>query len=280
MTYALIAAVEADNTNLNSQIGIKTIHPRLLESESVLCFQSWRKNGGWLKDINIYVYCPTRNKISMETKKKYKGLQVTYIEQYHSETEAFTSGFLNVPFVGMLLERELKEDTFIKVDLDMTLIKPLPKNLFVKLSVVCGQYDDHCSKQQRFLGEGKENPFDTSFIISSRKSKFYKHFYEAVKRELRSPDQLWLAIKKVSGDYFLEEYIMDKMYAQKNISIKPIQKYQIGEWYTPISKLTDQELENVYFWHEHILYDPLYKKTREKVEYFKRMQSINSKNSN
>lgn len=274
MTYALITAVEADNINLNSKIGIKTAHPRLLESESILCFESWRKNADWLKDISIYAYCPTHNKISGQTKKKYENLKVTYIEKYHKETESFTSGFLNIPFVGMLLEERLKEDILIKLDLDMTLIKPLPKSLFSNVNVICGQYDDYCSKQQRFLGEGRENPFDTSFIISRRTSGFYKTFFEAVKKELKSPDHLWLAIKKVSGDYFLEEYIIDKMYAQKNISIKPIQKYQIGEWYTPVSELTDKELESVYFWHEHILHDLLYKKTREKIEYFKRMQSI------
>jgi len=52
MKYALIAAIEGDRKNLNNDMNIVQFE-RLYESEAVICFQNWRKNGGWLKD-NFY----------------------------------------------------------------------------------------------------------------------------------------------------------------------------------------------------------------------------------
>jgi hypothetical protein len=278
MKYALIAAIEGDKTNLNNQKNIVKFD-RLFEQESIVSFESWRKNGGWLKDMPIYVLCPTKNIISRETQDKLKELNVEYIEEYHDIVETFTSGFLNIPYVGMLFEERLDVDVLIKIDLDMNLIQPLPEELVNTDYVICGQYDDYCTKQQRTLESGWTNPFDTGFMITRKESGFYKKWWNEVYEILKNPesDPEWLKVREQTGEYYLEEYIVDKLFHLDPSILKPIQKYQIGEWYTPVSEFTDEELKNVYFWHEHLISDPAYDKIRQKVEYFNRMRKINSK---
>lgn len=273
-TYALITMIENNDNSINNQAG-EYIQKRLYESEALICFKHWRKNAGWLKDIPIYTYCPTKNTISKETQEEFKKLNITYIENYVSETDEYFCGYWNVPLAGMILEKTLTEDIFIHIDLDMNIIKPIPKELVDSVInnefIICGQYDDHCTKQQRLIGEDWSNPFDTGFIISHRESGFYTFFYHALKEitELRGDDR-WKTLCSDRPLYDLEEYIIDKAYNENIYPIQPIQKYQIGEWYTPVNKLTDEELEKVYFWHEHILVSPEYNKIQEKIDYFKR----------
>lgn len=275
-SYALITAIEGDKDNLNNQRGIESVNPRQFESEAVICFEHWRKNAGWLRDIPIYAYCPTHNIITEETKAKLVELNVTYIEKYESITETFTSGFLNVPLIASILEETVAEDIFIKIDLDMNIIKPLPFDLVNSVKdndkVVCGQYDDYCTANQRSSSQSWDNPFDTGFTISRREGRFYTFFYNEVMETMSSDDPLWIEVKEQSGEYFLEEYVMDKIHNTNVWDVVPIQRYQIGEWYTPVSEFTDEELDTVYFWHEHINHDPEYDKIREKIQYYKRMR--------
>lgn len=273
MKYALVTAIEGNDKNLNEQLGIIN-QPRKFEEEAISCFENWRKNAGWLKDIAIYTFCPTKNTISEKTKERFKELNVHYIEEYQPITETFINGFLNVPLVCKLFEERLTEDILIKIDLDMSLIKPLPEEIVNSQVLICGQYDDYCTAQQRTLTEGWANPFDTGFTISRRISGFYKYFFEVLMDVMEGTDPLWEKVREQSGDYYLEEYVMDKIYNQKMWEVKPIQKYQIGEWYTPVKELTDKELKSVYFWHEHLIPDVKYNKVREKVEYFNRMRKI------
>lgn len=278
MTYALITMIESNENSINNQRGFQFEHKRLYEDEAILCFKSWRENGGWLKDIPIYTYCPTRNVISQKTKDEMAQYNVTYIEKYHPATENFFSGFWNVPLCGMLYEEMLTEDILIHIDLDMKLIKPLPRELVdsvkTKEFTICGQYDDESSKSQRKIGDDWHNPLDTGFIISHRESGFYKFFHESLTEITKTMgDDRW---KEKCSDWpihFLEEYVMDKAYNELNYPIKPIQKYQVGEGYAKISTYTDEELKNVYFWHEHILYGSDYDKIREKIEFFKRTRN-------
>ena len=273
-SYALITAIEGDKDNLNNQRGIKTVNPRLFESEAIICFEHWRKNAGWLKDITIYAYCPTHNTITEKTQARLKELKVIYIEEYDPVTETFTNGFMNVPLIASKLEATAPEDVFIKIDLDMNIIKPLPEELVNSVvdnnKVVCGQYDDYCTANQRSISQCWDNPFDTGFTISRRESGFYAFFYKEVLETMTSDDPVWQEVKEQSGEYFLEEYVMDRIYNTKAWEVIPIQRYQIGEWYTPVKEFTDEELDRVYFWHEHINHDPVYDKIREKLEYFKR----------
>ena len=201
-------------------------------------------------------------------------MNVTYIEEYQPITETFISGFLNVPLAGMLLEQRLTEDVLIKIDLDMNLIKPLPEVMVNSETLICGQYDDYCTAQQRTVKDGWSNPFDTGFTISRRDSGFYKFFFDVLTDTMNNHDPEWEKVRAVSGDYYLEEYVMDKIYNNTMWPVQPIQRYQIGEWYTPVAEFSDDELNQVYFWHEHLIVDPQYNKVREKVEYFNRMKHI------
>lgn len=275
MSYALIAAIEGNATNLNNALNIVDI-PRQLEDEAVLCFQNWRRNGGWLKDIPIYAMCPTKNTISSSTALKLNDLGVTYIEEYHPITNTFNSGFLNIPYVGMVLEGRLNVDVTIKIDLDMNLIQPLPHSLVNSGTTVCGQYDDYCTKMQRTHSVGWCNPFDTGFIITPSVNSFYATWWSGVYDILSNAvdDPNWVNVRLQTGDYYLEEYVVDKLYHNDPTILTPIQRYQIGEWYTPVSKLSDDELLSVYFWHEHLIHDPKYNKIREKVEYFNRITKL------
>jgi len=273
MSYALIGAIESEFNDTNVNTGICEGCKRRLESEAIECFTNWRKNGGWLKDIPIYAVCPTKNVISDETKKKFDELNVTYIEDYQPVTETFTSGFLNIPLVGAMMEERLTEGVLIKIDLDMNLIKPLPPKM-VNGGIILGQYDDYCTKHQR-IGLGGRNPMDTGFMISPRESGIYTHFFEETMKTMGSDDPDWLKVKAQTGEYYLEEYVMDKIVDSGKFDITLMQKYQVGEWYTPCKELTDEELMDVYFWHEHIEYDKdNYDKFREKIEYTKRMNAI------
>lgn len=277
MNIALITMIESNTNNLNEDRGIKFVEKRLYEDEAILCFQNWRERAGWLKDIPIYVYCPTMNRVSEETKKKFEELKVNYIENYLVETESFFTGFFNVPLCGMKFEEMLSEDIFIHIDLDMNLIKPLPQELVLQVAskefVLVGQYDNESAKYQRKIGVDWDNPMDTGFIISHRESGFYKFFYhQLMDLAATKGDARW---KENCGDsplYFLEEYVIDRAYNEKEFPIKPIQKYQIGEGYAKVATFSDEELRKVYFWHEHILYEKgYYDKIREKLEYRKRM---------
>jgi hypothetical protein len=273
MKYALIGAIESEFNDTNVNTGICEACKRRLESEAIECFTAWRENGGWLKDIDIYAVCPTKNVISEETKEKFKELNVTYIEEYQPVTETFTSGFLNIPLVGMMMEQRLNHDVFIKIDLDMNLIKPLPERWVNSEQIIVGQYDDYCTKHQR-VGLNGNNPLDTGFMITRRESGIYKKFFDEVMLTMGSDDPNWLKVKAQTGEYYLEEYVMDKIHASNEFDIQLVQKYQVGEWYTPVNELSDDELREVYFWHEHLEYDPLYDKFREKIDFFKRMKDM------
>lgn len=275
-TYALIASIESDRKNLNQQTNTTTID-RMYEQEAVKCFQAWRENGGWLKDIPIYVMCVTSNTISQSTKDALVDLGVVYTEEYHAITETFTSGFLTIPYVGKLYEQRLTEDVLIKIDLDMNLIQPLPTNWFsTPTDVICGQYDDYCTKTYQRVANTGHNPFDTGLMISNRMNRVYDKWFSLIYEFLDGSrtDSTWNDIRSLTGEYYLEEFVMDYMYTNNICHITPMQKYQLGEWYTPVAEYTDEELSSIYFWHEHAIRDSNYDTIRQRVEFFNRMKRI------
>lgn len=274
-SIALITAIESNSRNLNSQTKTVDIE-RMFEDEAITCFTNWRKHGGWLKDIPIYALCPTHNIISQRTKQALLDLGVIYEEEYHPITETFTSGFINIPYVGMVYEQRLKEDILIKIDLDMNLLQPLPETLVLDHQVVCGQYDDYCTQQQRTIGDGWANPFDTGFVISRRETNFYQLFFTHVHDIMSGKviDKNWEVVRSQTGEYYLEEYVVDMIYRQNLAAITPIQRYQLGECYTPVAEFSDADLMTTYFWHEHLIPEPGYDKVRQRVEYFNRMVKI------
>lgn len=57
---------------------------------------------------------------------------MTYIEDYTKETLKFTSGFITIPYTGYYFEKihPIKENIFVKIDLDNELLKPFPESWF------------------------------------------------------------------------------------------------------------------------------------------------------
>jgi len=275
---ALITAIENINNKNNKNGDFK--FKRNYEEEAIKCFKNWRKKAEWLKDIPIYTMCATENFISNETIEELKKLNVKYIEKKLPETDLYNNGFLHVYSVGKYLEENLDEDIFIHIDLDMNLFKELPKDLFniKNYDVICGAYDKSSLKYQR-NNFGKEI-FDTGFIISQRKSLFYTKFMNGLLNFLNNIDEKYKLILKERknlplNNYDIEEYYFDKIYHENtfNLKIKPVKNYQLGEGYPSIDEYNDNELENIYFWHEHLYYDKnSYNKLYEKLTFKKRLK--------
>ena len=146
---ALVVPVERnfDNTNWQKKT---SPYARMYEDEAVKCFSSWRKNGGWLKDISIYAVCITKNTLPKRTQEKLSSLGVKYIEDFDHRSEDFSSGFLTLPYTSRWAEESslVKEHILLRIDLDMCLLKPLPKDIFIAAhdKVVVGQYDEDSAK--------------------------------------------------------------------------------------------------------------------------------------
>lgn len=274
----LFTVIEGDRNNINNNNNVINT-PRMYEQEAIKCFTEWRKNAGWLKDIKIICYCPTNNKPSKETITSLEELNVDYIETYLQESEKMEFGFFLVPLVGNLIEDAYPNSTLIHIDLDMNIIKPIPKEYFDG-STYIGQYDDNSALTQR-QSNGWSNPLDTGFTISHTNSKFYKVFWDEFKElyftKNYEHEQDWLNQNSPNGVCFLEEYVADKLFNKQIIDIKTIQFYQVGEGYAKVNELTDEQLDSVLFWHEHLFIDKESSynvdRFKQKIEFMKRIKN-------
>lgn len=277
---ALIAPIESNIECLNKQRNIVRF-PRLFEDEAIRCFESWRKNGGWLKDIPIYALCSTGNVISDGTKRRLCDLGVTYIEDYAEETEMYSSGFLTLPYCGWYFQdiHPIKEEITIRIDLDMILLRELNKKLFenIETTTIVGQYDSESAKDQRSLYENNL-PFDTGFMITHRKNHFYEKWHSLCLSQTIKENSQWLKIRSIMGDYYLEEFVVDYMFANKIMDITPIQKYQHGEGYASVGGFTNEEMKSLYFRHEHIYrgnhFPWGYNSAKERMMYIKKIKEF------
>ena len=281
---ALVVSVESNQNNIN--LMTKTLQiQRFYEDEALLCFKAWRKNGGWLKNIPIYCVCPSKNTIKKDVQDKFKELNVEYIEYFDENIFNYSSGFLTLPFVGQLFENKVNidQDIIIKIDLDMQLLKPLHEDLFLLLDSgfsVVGQYDKYSIKDQRqtykdFL------PFDTGFMITNKNNMFCDLWYKLCFKDYLLKTNEWQETKIKFGNYYLEEFVIDYIYANKLAKIIPVQRYQYGEGYASIDTFTDAELNSLYFLHEHLyknskqLITTEYNSVYEKIHYLNRIRQKN-----
>lgn len=249
---ALITAIEGNN---NKGEGGKYTKAVPLEDEAITCFSAWRKFGGELKDIPIYALCVNDNPISEETETKLKDLKVDYVEAYHSESKKTDCGYWNVPIAGMLCEQNLKVDYFIHIDLDMTLISTPSPGLFF-----CGAHDAQVgtlenSTWTRNINVDHKINFETCFICSWRKSFFYNEWYQRLKVYYSMfkergylPENREMTEKEDFRWSEIEEFVVDDMYYNKYLNIKPVKDFQISQWY-PVDKVDD--ISKVCFYHDH-----------------------------
>lgn len=278
----LFTVIEGNDNNINNnnQEVTNVTTPRLYEDEAILCFEEWRKNAGDLKDIKIICHCPTMNRPSKETIKKLQELNVDYIEEYLPEAENMEVGFFLVPLVGALIEQQYPDAYLIHIDLDMKIIKEIPKKYFNKDIIYCGQYDEYAIKDQRKLtniNPDWKQPMDTGFTISHNSMGFYQYYWKRFKDLYDSnvylEDEGWKLLN--TGVYHLEEYVMDLIFFQNELNVQGIKYYQIGEGYTSVELFPADKIQDILFWHEHIFIESSYKEERikEKIKFFKRLKN-------
>jgi hypothetical protein len=256
----LFLVIESNNNNINNNNNNISV-PRLFEDEAIKCCEHWRKNSGYLKDIDIICFAPTKNTPSLETINKLKKLNVIYIEEYLEISEKLEWGFFLVPYVGKIIEERFPDSYLIHIDLDMNIIQPLDSSFFNE-NIYIGQYDDVSSLTQRDSKKNNwRNPLDTGFTISPPGSNFYLIFSDLFSdyyfNKKYITDKKWINQDADNGTCFLEEFIADKIYNEEILKVKTIQHYQIGEGYSSVKNLTDEQIVKIYFWHEHIYIDPL-----------------------
>ena len=269
MKIVLFAPVEANLKDINST---KDKFNRYFEKEAVKSFSCWRKNGGWLKDIPIYAICSTKATLSEETRKKFRDLNVNYIEAYQPITETYECGFWNIPLVGKWVEENIQADAFIKIDLDMYLINALPENLFSNLDKsIVGLHDSTAELHLSLISQ--EYPafkyfFNTGFTITTPQSKFFDlqmKYLILMEEEFKN-----LGVEGFKHKYgpniventtreditgvehrLMEEMCVSIMY-NDGIPIQPIENYYLETNEYELDEKNNFDLNKVYFIHEHI----------------------------
>lgn len=266
------------------------LHRRYFELEAIQMATWWRKNGGWLKDIDILFFNVNNARISQSTISKLKDLNCKVFDapvDDQASGEYKELGFLTEPLCGMLAEKmvDSSKKIFIKTDLDMKLLWPLDQDLLEEAlgQVVIEQYTDYDKKGQR-VSIGNFNPFDTCFIISSRKSKFYETYWNLCHSKEILDNSDWHQIRSETGDYFLEEFVVDFIFknSERFQKILPVQGHLFGEGYKPIDLMKDDEINRIRFLHSHIYHGDLppngdYSEQEEYRKYAERLSRIKAK---
>lgn len=273
---AFIVAVESNKNRGGGGRGSGEFN-RPLEEEAIRCFQSWRSPlGNMFRDIPIYAICMTGNTPSKKTLEEFKKLNVTYTEVYNEDTKKFPAGWWSTPLIGKWAEENLDEDLFIHTDLDMILLRKASSYLTqfnTGYEIKCSVYSENFPDDYQIVPEWKKL-FVTSFCCSTKQSKFYTKWYNKMmelneqwnKKDL-NPKDWWIYCN-------LEEHAVDVLYYIDGLKIQHMNKIQIGNGtaYDTVESLTDKEINNVYFNHDHF-HDKWSKKTIE--EYVKRRIMLN-----
>lgn len=241
--YALILCVENENSINNRNTDLPF---RYFEKESINCIKKWRENAGWLKNIPIYIMSPTED-VSQHTKDEYIKLNAIYLNKKLEVFKEHTHGFFNVHYAGNYFESlpELQDYCLIHIDLDMEILRDLPKNYFDdlwnnKYQAFCGGYLEEDYKNQRKpLYSTKLT--NTDFIVSiPSKFMFYKEMINCINYVDDDYDKF---VQQGYREYDREEYSSDYLISKNNVKL--IIGYEQGEGYSHNNN------KNVYFWHEH-----------------------------
>lgn len=273
-TAALVLAVEG-NDNKGGGGGYDGGGPRSkLEAEAVQCVINWRKHGGPFKDVSIYCMCPSERAPSPLTVHRLEEWGVIYVHEVHPETSSFPAGWWNVPYVGSLMEQRISEDLIIHVDLDMQLIRDATEELVwtdpVRYDAKCAVYSEGFEDDEQISPDFRKE-FVTCFVTSWRDRRFYQRWWDKMVEIQKSWDHeamTWWAYCNI------EEHAVDVMYHVDGARIEKAHKVQIGndQGYDTVDTLTDEELQSVYFLHNHA--DNPEGAGRTVLEYTKRMLRI------
>ena len=267
-TFALILTVE--NKKSINNINNNSLEERDFEKESIRCIKNWRLNGGWLKNIPIYIHCPSLE-LSKETIQHYNDYNAVLLYNYIEDIYKYDYGFINVHYSGKYFSSILKEDILIHIDLDMELLRPLSVDFFDPIlknnfEVMVGGYSNSDYKNQRKPLFGNRI-FNTNLIITKSKEYSFLDFYKEMIKEYSSyPDKT---------DYYIDETLVEKVLLNQEFNYLEQTYYEMGEGY--VNNL--DTLPDIYFWEEHIYRTPTnnvdLKLTFYKVKkYFKQLGQI------
>lgn len=258
---------------------------KMLEEEVIRCVRSWRALGGPFKDIDILCLCMTNNPPSVKTITKLKQYNAKFNHIYCRDTNWFPAGWWATPLGGQWIEQNTDYDFIIHIDLDMLLLKTLseeavrvPEGYIASCAVYSDGFEDDYQMDPNF-----KKTFVTCFITSWVENEFYTKWYERMywmgqeyqymyEREFKGekpwdPKDWWFYCN-------LEEHAVDVMFYNDNEPIAPVQKIQIGpsQGYESVGDMTDDELLNVYFLHNHFDNQEEYRRTMR--EYARRMVKL------
>jgi hypothetical protein len=271
MSEALLTIVDSNYGNPGDGIRDEGYLPsKQYETEAIQCFQHWREKAGRYKDIPIYAMQVTETPISRKTLEVFQDLNVTYIHRHLPEINSYDCGYFYVPFGCEWLENNIKEQLLIHIDLDMILLQEPPPSLFyiqdaiAKIAIIKGK-----DRNKRFY-VGYPINFNTCFIVSFKRDKFYSKWADAIRRLVPSKDEC--ANDRIFSEW--EEHVVDKMYFDEGVKIEVIDRIMIGEFWEPIDSYDDRAFENIYFIHDHYGTNARWKSM---IEYEKRRLSIDQR---
>lgn len=245
---------------------------RYFEYEAIRCFQHWRANGGWLKDIKIYCLNPKHAKLSKITLHMLSKLQVEYIDHYDKSIAESSIEFIDKLYAQQFFENRkdiVKEQYLIYVDLDVFMIKQFPdvffeyakqnKILLAKHDKVNSSFDkDFLHRYQNITTLLNGNCYNAYFVVENKDLKFFSTLYDLIhtKKYKQFYDEVVLLHEaNRKNDYYLfEESLYDYQWYLKLFT-------------NNIVNLNISSIENTYFIHQHITPREIMKVLRQMHEY-------------
>lgn len=246
----LIAPLEQDKT-VHAFDG--TVYKRYFEEEAVRLAKSAR-NIKQMSSMDICFFNVNSSNVKKSTLHQLEDLGCKCIDVSKEDDKSYKEiGFLTKPLCGFYAEQLVKQQCLVNVDLDMMFMKALPLDLVAssETAVLIEQYSDDDAKLQR-SSIGNFKPFDTCFIISRKQHRFYTHYYNLCHSAEILENPQWKSIQNQSGDYYLEEFVVDYLYSSKTLEIAPMTNHIFGEGYKELDKRSEKEFEDILFMHSPI----------------------------
>lgn len=176
--YCLLLTVDDSNSANNKLItnGKENFQARNYITESIRCISTWRKKGGFLKDISIIVDYIGMSDLTDDVINLYMKYNVNVITNNHHKYKRTTMlhnyGFINVHMTGLEFNQRaynhIMRPITIHIDLDMELLQPMTPEFFYPLldhACIVGGYRVEDLPNQRRPRFGRE-PLNTDLIVT------------------------------------------------------------------------------------------------------------------
>lgn len=256
MDLAIITTIE-DNSIFVRDAESRDEYAHSYVQEAFLCYRSWRKHGGGLKDIPIYALCITENKLSQADIDTLTELNVNYIEIPPVDAATLISPYCHVINCGVWAEKNLKHEYFLHIDLDMSLLPGSDIKRFFNgvtdENTGLGVYPSQSVEPSRLSIHVKSREiiyqyFETCLIASTRESGFYAKWNDELHKYV---SQLNKEEYSESEIYEMEEFIIDVMHSRED-GIIAISHFEVGLGYVLPENITKEEILQYCFLHQHL----------------------------